>query len=221
MKTLYYSIILLLVMSLFSACRPYKYGVIFKPKGIKESFPEIIETLELREGVVFADVGAQSGVFDAAMATLTKGVTYYIQDIDQKALNKEEWRKIVRYYSEKNGVPIAQRNQFHLVIGNPKKTNLPNNTFDIIYTNATFHAIRYKKAMMQDIHQKLKPGGYLFVRDKFVKKGVVERCIDEKCATHLATEEELMKVMKASRFKLVKKTPDFQGYPMYKFQKVQ
>ncbi|OJJ21997.1 hypothetical protein BKI52_08125 [marine bacterium AO1-C] len=221
MKTSSYFILLVLISSAFGACRPYKYGYIFKPKNIQESFPSIIKVLELREGVVFADVGAKNGAFDAAMATLTKGITYYVQDIDTKALSDQEWQKVVQYYSKTSGKPIAQQNKFHTVIGGLKETRLPNNTFDIIHTNATFHAIRHKQALMQDIYKKLKPGGYLFIRDEFVKEGVVKRCNDDACDAELASEELLMKIMKASRFKLIKKIPNFQGYPMFKFQKLE
>ncbi|HAS42614.1 MAG TPA: hypothetical protein DCS93_19190 [Microscillaceae bacterium] len=221
MKIPSYVVLLVLISLTFSSCRPYKYGHVFKSKNIQESFPAIVKVLELREGVVFADVGAQNGAFDAALATLTKNVTYYVQDIDKKAMDDQEWHKVMRYYSKQVGYPIAKRNTFHTVIGELRETKLPNNTFDVIHSNATFHAIRHKEDLMKDIYQKLKPGGYLFIRDEFVQKGVVKWCNDDACKAVLATEEKLMQVMKASGFKLVKKIPDFQGYPMYKFQKRQ
>ncbi len=217
MKNTLYFILVFAMIYVLGSCRPYKHGPIMNQKNIQKTFTPLIQAFGLKPGTVYADIGAQNGLYDVAFATLTQGVTYYIQDIDQAAL--KELDRVLRYYTKKSGRPIAQDNQFHSVLGTTKQTNLPDDTFDVIHSNATFHAIRHKRAIIQDIFTKLKPGGYFFIRDEFVKNGVVKWCPSKECNARLATEEELLAVMATTDFKLVKKYPDYDGYPMYKFQR--
>lgn len=207
----------------FTACspkvRPYKCGAVLSQKQVKKSFVPLVKMLGLKPGTVFADIGASGGAYSVMISTLTKGVTYYIQDIDTTCLNPQEIEKILGYYSQQSGQVLSQQNTYHLTIGSADQTNLPNQTFDVIYTNGTFHVFRHKQKIMRDIYQKLKPGGYLFIRDGLAKSDPPKRCPDKNCHTPLVHEKDLIAIVQSCRFKLVEKVENFSGYPVFKFQK--
>lgn len=188
-------------------------------KNIKNTFGNLIKILDLTEGKVYADLGASNGAYDVMMASLTKGVTYYVQDIDTTCLNQREFKKVVDYYTQQSGYPITTHNRFHLTMGDVHQTNLPDNTFDVIYSNGAFHVFSDKLAIMRDVYRKLKPGGYLFIRDRLAKGPKKELCNDEKCRHPLLQEQEFLSILQNSRFVLIKKYPRFEGTPIFKFQK--
>lgn len=198
--------------------QPYACGPVLKQKNIESAFVPLIEILGLEKGDVFADVGASSGVYDIVMATLTEDVTYYIQDIDTDCLNPEELDKIIQYYSEQSGQALAEKNHFHITIGEFTQTNLPDNTFDVIYTNGTVHVFSDKEKMMKDIYTKLKPNAYLFIRDDIVKEGEIKFCPED--GEQLVNENELLQLLNDADFTLVEKIDDLNGYPLFKFQKL-
>lgn len=216
-------LLIVFILTLLCSCtkkiKPYKCGAVLSYKQIKKSFTPLVALLELKPGMVYADVGAAGGAYDVMISTLTKDVTYYVQDIDTACLNQTQLDKILTYYSAQSQQNLRQKNKFVIKEGAYKYTNLPNNTFDVIYTNATFHAFSYKTEMMTDIYKKLKPGGYLFIRDGLAKTEKAEYCPDEKCANKLVKEADLLSIVTSSGFRLVKKVPDFQGYPIFKFKK--
>lgn len=215
--------ILLLIISLSSCVsqkiKPYACGPIMKQKHIENSFNPLIEILELSKGDVFADIGASSGAYDVMISTLVKDVTFYIQDIDSSCLNRTELDKIINYYSNQSHQELASKNKFIIIQGSIDKTNLPNNTFDIIYTNGTFHVFVHKEEILNDIYQKLKKGGYLFIRESLAEEGKIEYCPDKECGHQLFYDKDLLKLVKESGLTFIKKYDDFNGYPIFKFQK--
>jgi len=220
----YYSLILIFLgLASFSSYaqkkKPYECGPLLKQKRIEKTFMPLVEKLELSEGDVFADIGASNGVFDVAISMFVKDITFYIQDIDKDCLNQNEFDKVINYYSKQSGLDLKQQNKFVITIGDTKQTNLPDNTFDVIYSNATFHAFEHKRDMMADIYKKLKIGGYLFIRDDIAEDGEVKFCPDE--GGRIVDEKEFLEIITGKGFILVEKYDDFDGYPMFKFQKVE
>ncbi len=200
--------------------RPYSCGPVMKRKNIEKSFGKLVKALGLRPGLVVADVGASNGAIDVMLSTMTEGITYYIQDIDSACLNPEEFKKIMDYYSDMFQRDLRQSNAYHLTLGTFTESRLPKQTFDIIHMNAVFHAMDNRLDMMLDLRQKLKPGGFLFIRDGFSKRPEKrERCEDESCAHFLPTQDEFLATLKEAGFTLVQQWEDFQGYPMFKFQR--
>ncbi|WP_299462396.1 class I SAM-dependent methyltransferase [uncultured Microscilla sp.] len=199
--------------------RPYKCGAVLSQKQIKKSFAPLVQLLGLKPGTTFADIGASGGAYSVMISTLTKGVTYYIQDVDTICLNRQELDKVLAYYSQQSGVTLPKQNTYYLTIGGFRQTNLPNQTFDVIYTNATFHAFRYKKEMISDIYQKLKPGGYLFIRDGLATSDTPQNCPDKNCNAPFVQEKELIDIVQSCHFRWVEKNKNFSGYPIFKFQK--
>ncbi|MEM1135658.1 MAG: methyltransferase domain-containing protein [Bacteroidota bacterium] len=227
MKACLYIIFLFSVLIFFfSSCAskrnatpPYVCGPVLSEKQIDKVFIPLVEILELSAGDVFADVGASSGAHDIMISTLVDSVTFYIQDIDTTCLNQKQLDKIIAYYSDLRGQSLKSRNQYFITIGELKQTKLPDDTFDKIYSNATFHVLSHKEALMTDVYTKLKVGGSFFIRDGFAKAGKIEYCEDKTCGHQLTSEEEMIKIVQASGFSFVKKWDDFKGYPVFKFEK--
>ena len=121
MKAVLIILIGLACFSCTSIFRPYPCGPVLDKEGI-QIFKRQNEFLGLTQGVVFADVGASSGYYDAAMAVFLDSVTFYLNDIDNHCLNARNLNKVLRYYSKLRGSPIQTTNTFHYVIETPTYT---------------------------------------------------------------------------------------------------
>jgi SAM-dependent methyltransferase len=176
------------------------------------------EFLGLKPGVVFADIGASSGYYDAAMAVFLDSVTFYLNDIDHHCLNERNLNKVLRYYSKLKGSSIQTTNSFHYIIGTPTRTKLPENTFDVIFSNATMHVIDQPDSILADLYQNLKDDGGLYIRDEFVYNGEVKKCGSKKCGHNVLLYEPFLQRMNRNGFVLNGETHEF-GYPIYKFSK--
>jgi SAM-dependent methyltransferase len=168
---------------------------------------------------VFADVGASSGYYDAAMAVFLDSVAFYLNDIDRHCLNKKNLDKVIRHYSKIKGRPLEATNTFHYVIGTPTQTNLPNDTFDVIFSNATMHVIEHPDSILNDLYHNLKPQGFLYIRDEIVYNGEQRQCSSRKCGHNLLQYDHLIKLMSRNGFSLTGETHEF-GHPIYKFSKL-
>ena len=214
---------LLLSIFVFScagpAISPYSCGPTMNQKGIRQVFQPIIDYMGLKSGDTFADVGASSGAYTIMMATLLENTTFYAQDIDTVCLNEREFNKVIDYYSLQSHKPLRQVNSLHLAVGDPDKTNLPEGTFDAIYTNATFHLFNEPDKIVLDLYSRLKPDGALFVRDNFSTKKEIQYCEDKKCARPLVPVDTFLSIMARNKFR-VEKRKVFSGYPIYKFTKL-
>lgn len=142
--------------------RPYKYGYAFTKEQCME-FSEDVAIYDIKKGDVIADVGAASGWLEGALSVLVDSVTFYIQDIDTNYANQKELDKVVSYYSKFR--ETLQTNSFHLIIGTMTKTNLPDGSFDKVILHNTFHELAYKKKILDDLSEKLKPGGKIIIQE--------------------------------------------------------
>jgi len=159
-----------------------------------------------------------SGALTVIMATQFDSCKVYIQDIDRETLEKENVNKMIAHYSEELGYDLGERNDFQIVYGTTTESNLPNRSIDVIYSNATIHVIDDHDAMLQDLRQKLKPTGRIFFRDGFKNhNGEEEFCSSKKCAKPLLSVDEFMAMMKNNGYRLIKETPNMDGYPIFGF----
>jgi ubiquinone/menaquinone biosynthesis C-methylase UbiE len=212
------ALLVVLAISCAPKVKPFTHGATMKQKAIEKTFTPILNFMEIKPGQTFADVGAASGDFPVMMATLMDSITIYIQDIDTTVLKQQNLNKIIDYYSAQSGHNLRFKHEFVLVIGDTLHTNLPNATFDRIYTNATFHVFDDPDAMLVDLHAKLKTDGMLFIRDSFSgDHGEGAFCTDASCAKPLYTIPQFLALMKRNGFELVKENPDMSGYPVYGF----
>lgn len=217
MKVIFTVLIASFFLSCSSIFRPYSCGPVLDKEGI-QVFKRQNEFLGLKPGVVFADIGASSGYYDAAMAVFLDSVTFYLNDIDTHCLNERNLNKVLRYYSKLRGNSIQNTNSFHFVIGTPTRTKLPVNTFDAIFSNATMHVIDQPDSILTDLYRNLKADGSLFIRDEFVYKGELKKCGSKKCGHYILQYEPFVQRMNRNGFVLNGETHEF-GYPIYKFSK--
>ncbi|HEY0653927.1 MAG TPA: class I SAM-dependent methyltransferase [Chryseosolibacter sp.] len=196
----------------------YEGGPVMKQKHIHETFTPILQFLEVKPGMHFADVGAGNGALPIMMSTLMNDVTVYVQDIDTKALTQHNLDKIIAHYSRKSKQDLAAKNRYRLVIGDLQHTNLPDRQIDLIYSNATIHVFDSPNEMLQDIRKKLAPGGRVFFRDSFRNdNGEGEFCSDKTCAKRLLAISEFLELMDKNGYKLVKQSANMSGYPVFGF----
>lgn len=206
------------VLFLFACgCAPYVNGPVFKIQDAKSTFNPILEFMEAKPGMHIADVGAGSGALTVIMATQLDGCTVYIQDIDEKTLEQENVNKMIKHYSKKLGYDLGMRNEFKIVHGQPTQSLLPDNTLDLIYSNATVHAFDQPDLMLTDLHKKLKATGRIFIRDSFYGDG--QFCSDDKCGKKLYTIPEFLTMMDKNGFAFVKQSSNMSGYPVFGFSK--
>lgn len=225
MKRLHLAVPIILITSFFYCCSPkslpYENGPVMSQKNITKTFQPILQFMDYQPGMSFADVGAGSGALTVMMICLMDNSTVYIQDIDTTILTGGNLNKIIAFYSKQSGQDLKTKNKIHTTIGDVKRTNLPESSFDLIYSNGTVHNFTSIDSMMTDLGRKLKPGGQLFLRDSF-KNDHNEKtfCSDPKCAKPLLTIDEFLDVMTRTGFKLTKQTPDMSGYPVFGFAPV-
>lgn len=207
----------ILLLLFFIACAPYANGPVFTTDNAKKTFQPIIEFMGVKPGMVVADVGAGSGALTVIMATQLDSCSVYIQDIDHEILQQKNVDKMIAYYSKLEG-NLNDRNQFHIVYGSTTQSNLPDDSFDLIYSNATIHAFTEPDVMLRDLRNKLKPTGKIFIRDSFKDDhGESQYCSDSKCGRPLCTIDEFLARMTKNGYQLVKQTPDISGYPVFGF----
>jgi SAM-dependent methyltransferase len=210
----------------FTTCSPkslpYENGPVMSQKSIEKTFQPILEFIDYKPGMLFADVGAGSGALTVMMASLMDNSTVYIQDIDTSVLKEDNLSKIIDFYAKQSGQDIGSRNKFVITIGNIEQTNLPDLAIDLIYSNATVHNFTSLDSMVVDMGRKLRPDGVLFLRDSFKgDHGEGSYCSDPKCGRPLLTIDELLATMKRNGFRLVKQSPDMSGYPIFGFSLIQ
>ena len=89
MKAIFTFLVAFVCLSCSSIFRPYPCGPVLDKEAI-QVFKRQNEFLGLKPGVVFADIGASSGYYDAAMAVFLDSVTFYLNDIDRHCLNERD-----------------------------------------------------------------------------------------------------------------------------------
>lgn len=115
----------------------------------------LIESLELSNGSVVADIGAGDGDQTLAIAEHIGSEGHiYSTELDEETL--EELRENVEWAGLDN-VTVLE--------GNPMQTNLPEECCDAIYMRRVYHHIGNPPAFNASLFQSLKPGGRLAIID--------------------------------------------------------
>jgi SAM-dependent methyltransferase len=218
MKPIPLAAVAYILCSCSSLFRPYPCGPVLNKESI-QVFKKQNEFLGLKPGIIFADIGASSGYYDAAMAVFVDSVSFYLNDIDHHCLNERNLKKVLNHYSKLKGKSINNANPFHIVIGTPTSTNLPENTFDVIFSNATMHVIHQPDSILADLYKNLKQDGHLYIRDEFLYNTEVRKCGSKKCDNYLLQFDSFVTLMQRNGFVLRGENHEL-GHPIYKFAKL-
>jgi SAM-dependent methyltransferase len=130
---------------------------VFESEGreVFEQRQRIVDTLDLKPGMVVADVGAGTGVFSVLLAAKVGRTGRVVaQDIAPEFLAGIDRR------ARQQDLP-----QLQTLLGGERDARLPADTFDLIFTSDTYHHFEYPQAMLASLWRALKPGGRLIVID--------------------------------------------------------
>jgi ubiquinone/menaquinone biosynthesis C-methylase UbiE len=126
--------------------------------------------------------------------------------------------RMLKYFSRLKGRNIGSSNPFRMVTGTSTDPKLPDNTFDVVFMNATLHVLDQPDSVLTNIYSDLKPNGFFFVRDDMIYDGTHRLCDPKKCGHAVFQYKPFIDLMTRNRFQLVEVNKDF-GHPIFKFSK--
>lgn len=145
------------------------------------------KTYDFKSNETIASIGASGGVWEIYFASQVDGLTFYLQDIDEKLCNEEEIKEGILFYEKFLNKSI--QGKFIPVIGSETQTNLPENTFEKVLIINSFHEFLFLKEILDDCKSILKKGGMLFIEEQLAQ---YEGEIHEGCLKPLYLENELI-----------------------------
>jgi len=163
----------------------------------------VLSKLELKPGMVVADIGAGSGLFSRPLAkAVAPGGKVYAVDIQQDLLDH-----------------INQRNKevsignVQTVLGEYDDPKLPTRNVDLAFINDVLHHIQHRAVYLKALGSYMKPGGRI---------AIIEMDKNDPKTSHrnqpelLVAREEILQWMSDAGFKLVKEHPDlFPGTKLF------
>ena len=151
-----------------------------------------------KAGQFVASIGAQCGHWEAAYASATDSISFYLEDIDTSFFNKRQVGFAWHYYDSIRGRPMTST--FTLVNGNEESTLLPENTFDKIISINSFHEFSQVDKMLADIKTKLKAEGILYIDEAVPKRPGQLHGV---CKKPMLTSEEMVSVLAKGGFQYI------------------
>ncbi|MEW4526103.1 class I SAM-dependent methyltransferase [Maioricimonas sp. JC845] len=151
---------------------------------------EILEALQLKPGMVVADVGAGTGLFSRkfARAVGPEGQIFAV-DIAEKFVRHVE-----------SSARKAGLNNVVGVVASADAVNLPPNSVDLVYICDTYHHFEFPTKTMESIHRALRPNGEVVLID-FIR---IEGVSDEWTLGHVrAGQETFTSEITATGFKQI------------------
>lgn len=167
---------------------------LFTYDELNKEYRDLIEKIGIRNGYFIADVGASLGIDDFSLSVLTDSNSYFIQDISSEIFRKKRFKQMQNYFNSIRKTP--QTNKLQYVIGNERKSCLPDSSFDLIFLFNSLHEFTYVKEMLDDLSKKLKSNGRLVVRES--TSTIEKRHIIDGCYTTAFTKNEVKLLMKSS-----------------------
>lgn len=123
---------------------------------------EIVAALDLKPGMVVADVGTGTGLF-ARMFSPLVGESGKVFGVDTSPKFVAHVEKLAEEQSLKNIVGVVCA---------PNDVRLPPQSVDLVFICDTYHHFEFPAKMMRSIHKALKPGGQVVLIDYARVKGV-------------------------------------------------
>ena len=157
-----------------------------------------LEFYNFKAGQTIASIGAQCCHWEAAYAAASDSLDFWLEDIDSSFFNERQASFAWNYYDSMLGRPMNSTR--HLILGDEKKTNLPDTSFDKILIINSFHEFNFQKEMLADIKMKLKPFGILYIDETLAKKAGELHGV---CHKRIYLPEELIAILKENGFEYV------------------
>jgi SAM-dependent methyltransferase len=166
-------------------------GLYYKSTGdiYRQRQPEL-DFYDFRPHQTIASIGAQCGNWEAALASTTDSIHFYLEDIDTSSFNQRQVGFAWHYYDSLLGRPMTST--YTLVTGNEESTQLPDDLFDKIIIINSFHEFTRPGEMLADIKTKLKPGGILYIDETVPKK---PGQLHVSCRKPMLTPEEMISIL--------------------------
>ena len=145
----------------------------------------LVKNLDIKPGMIIADIGAGSGYYTARMSKVLAGGKIYAVDVQPEMIeflnNRIKKEKLTNVVS---------------VLGDEKKVPLPPASIDLMLLVDVYHECSFPYEMGKSMLTALKPGGKLFM--------IEFRAEDKELAIkglHKMTEEQVIKELSAAGFK--------------------
>ncbi len=153
---------------------------------------------DFHAGQIVASIGAQCANWEAALATKTDSIVFYLEDIDSGTLNNIQVAFAWDYYSALRKKTISC--DYKIIIGTQTSTHLPDQLFDKILIINSFHEFTDQKQMLHDITKKLKPSGILYIDETLATKSGE---LHIQCGKKIFTSDEMISICKENGFNYV------------------
>jgi ubiquinone/menaquinone biosynthesis C-methylase UbiE len=156
---------------------------------------EVLSRLQLRRGMVVADIGAGSGLFSRPMAKVVSpaGIVYAV-DIQQDLLN------YINQRDQQEGISNVKT-----VLGEFDDPKLPTRNVDVALINDVLHHIEHRAAYLKALGTYLNPSGRI---------AIIEMNKDDPNTPHrnqpelLVSHEQISAWMSDAGFRLAQEFPD-------------
>ena len=136
--------------------------------SLKRNYQFYLSQIDVKKGEKVASVGAGNGDQELQISIFNEGIDWTLQDIDSTALNPKNFKQVLHYFENLTQKSINEK--FSFVIGNEKKTNLPEDTYNKVLIINTYHEITERASILTDIHHALKKNGRVIVVESMAKK---------------------------------------------------
>jgi ubiquinone/menaquinone biosynthesis C-methylase UbiE len=145
----------------------------------------LVKNLDIKPGMIIADVGAGSGYYAVRMSKILTGGKIYAVDVQPEMIEYLD----IRIKKDKLANIVT-------VLGEEQKSNLADASIDLMVLVDVYHEFSFPYEMGKSMLAALKPGGKLFM--------IEFRAEDKELAIkglHKMTEEQIIKELSAAGFK--------------------
>ena len=175
--------------------------------NLKGYYRTSLSKFDFKKGEKIASVGAAYGDQEVMMAIFNDDIEWTLQDIDSTALSPKIFKDVLHYFENMIQRPIKAK--FSFVLGNEKKTNLPEDTFDRIIVINSYHEITERASILTDVHRALRKNGKVIILESMAKK---KGQIHQGCHDLKLWEPDFLQEMEGFNFKLINKINPTKGY---------
>ncbi len=164
-----------------------------RPERDQYQQPEkVIEALNLKPGMVVADIGSGSGYFTRRIAKAMGDTGQVIAiDVEQKMLN----------YNKQELEKIGLADRVHFILAEPDNSSLPENSADMVFLCDVYHQLAYPVDYLANTQPALTPNGRVVIIDNYADRRSGTRGFSKR---HLISKEHVIKNMEQAGFALSK-----------------